>query len=57
MSEMLLEGAAAMGFDMTEAQAEQFAAYHELLKRANERMNLTRVPDDPAEVFTGEFTL
>ena len=45
----LLEGAVAMGLDMTEAQAEQFAAYHELLKRANERMNLTRVPDDPRE--------
>jgi 16S rRNA (guanine527-N7)-methyltransferase len=34
---------------MTEGQAEQFDIYHAMLVEANARMNLTRVPDDPAE--------
>ena len=52
MSELktkLRQGAAAMGIPMTDGQAEQFRLYHEMLMEANARMNLTRVPDDPAE--------
>ena len=46
---ILLERAAAMGIGMSDAQAEQFARYHDMLAQANARMNLTRVPDDPRE--------
>ena len=63
---ILMSRAAAMGIPMTTAQAAQFARYHALLTEANARMNLTRVPDDPAEaadrnyldcvaVLAGEF--
>jgi len=46
---LLIDGAAAMGIDMTAGQAEQFERYHTMLTQANGRMNLTRVPDDPRE--------
>lgn len=46
---ILREGAAAMGLQLSETQAERFAAYHAMLAEANGRMNLTRVPDDPRE--------
>ena len=49
LKHLLIDGAAAMGIAMSEAQAEQFARYHGLLVEANARMNLTRVPDDPRE--------
>ena len=49
LKRMMLDDAAAMGINMTEAQAEQFAAYHALLCDANRRMNLTRVPEDLRE--------
>ena len=49
ISEIMLEGARALGIPMTGTQAGQFAAYHELLTSANARMNLTRVPEDPRE--------
>ena len=49
LKSILLEGAAAMGVAMTEAQADRFERYHAMLVRANARMNLTRVPDDPRE--------
>jgi 16S rRNA (guanine527-N7)-methyltransferase len=49
LEQILLSRAAAMGLPMTEAQAAQFARYHAMLVAANARMNLTRVPDDPAE--------
>ena len=51
----LIEGAAAMGIPMTERQAEQFDAYHEMLVEANARMNLTRVPDDPREAVDRNY--
>ena len=51
----LIEGAAAMGIAMTERQAEQFDAYHEMLVEANARMNLTRVPDDPREAVDRNY--
>ena len=38
-----------MGIGMSGAQADMFAAYHEMLVEANAKMNLTRVPDDPVE--------
>lgn len=44
----MLAGARAMGIPMSDEQAEQFEAYHALLTQANRRMNLTRVPEDPA---------
>ena len=49
LKKLLLDGARAMGVDMSEGQAEQFERYHALLLEANRRMNLTRVPEDPRE--------
>ena len=49
LKQMMLNGAAAMGIEMTEAQAEQFETYHGLLIEANRHMNLTRVPEDLRE--------
>ncbi len=46
---LLLKHAAAMGIPMSDGQAGQFNTYHEMLVEANARMNLTRVPEDPAE--------
>ena len=43
-----MESAAAMGIPMSQGQVEQFNTYHEMLVEANARMNLTRVPEDPA---------
>ena len=44
-----------MGIPMSEGQAEQFKRYHEMLLEANARMNLTRVPDDPAEAVDRNY--
>lgn len=49
LEELLIARAAAMGIEMTEAQAAKFGRYHAMLVSANARMNLTRVPDDEAE--------
>lgn len=49
LKEIMRIGAETMGIAMTEKQAEQFAAYHEMLMAANARMNLTRVPEDIRE--------
>ena len=46
---IMLDGAAALGIEMSEAQAAQFARYHGLLTEANRRMNLTRVPEEIRE--------
>ena len=51
----LLDRAAAMGIPMTAGQAEQFNLYHEMLVEANARMNLTRVPYDPAEAVDRNY--
>lgn len=51
----LISSAAAMGVAMTRVQAEQFAAYHELLRSANASFNLTRIPDDPAEAVDRNY--
>ena len=45
----MLEGAEAMGIAMTGEQAAKFATYHAMLTEANQRMNLTRVPEDLKE--------
>ena len=50
-----MEGAAAMGIPMSQGQVEQFKAYHEMLVEANARMNLTRVPEDPAEAVDRNY--
>ena len=52
---ILLHRAAAMGIPMTDGQAEQFDIYHNMLVEANARMNLTRVPDDPAEAVDRNY--
>ena len=52
---LIKNGAAAMGIPMTERQAEQFEAYHDMLVAANARMNLTRVPDDPREAVDRNY--
>ena len=51
----LMEGAAAMGIPMSQGQVEQFNTYHEMLVEANARMNLTRVPEDPAEAVDRNY--
>ena len=52
---LLLDRAAAMGIPMTDGQAEQFDIYHNMLVETNARMNLTRVPDDPAEAVDRNY--
>lgn len=47
--------AAAMGVELSPAQAAQFAEYHEMLRAANRSFNLTRVPDDPAEAIDRNY--
>ena len=49
LERMLIAYAAQMGISLSDAQAEQFARYHEMLTEANARFNLTRVPDDLRE--------
>ena len=55
LKSLLLQGAAAMGIPMTDGQAGQFETYHAMLAEANARMNLTRVPDDPAEAVDRNY--
>lgn len=52
---MMLESAERMGVRLTEAQAEQFARYHEMLMEANAKFNLTRVPDDLREAVDRNY--
>ena len=52
---LLTEGAARMGLEIAPEQAEQFAAYHRMLTEANRVMNLTRVPDNPAEAVARNY--
>ena len=44
-----------MGIPMSQGQVEQFNTYHEMLVEANARMNLTRVPEDPAEAVDRNY--
>jgi 16S rRNA (guanine527-N7)-methyltransferase len=51
----LLAHARAMGLGLTDRQAAQFERSHALLTEANGRMNLTRVPEDPAEAIDRNY--
>ena len=55
MREILIENARKMGIEITSEQADKFCRYHELLTEANKTMNLTRVPDDPAEAVDRNY--
>ena len=55
LKSILLDRTAAMGIPMTDGQAEQFDIYHNMLVEANARMNLTRVPNDPAEAVDRNY--
>ncbi len=55
LANMILESARAMGIDMTEHQASQFARYHEMLVEANSQFNLTRVPDELREAVDRNY--
>jgi len=55
LTSLLLERAAAMGIPMSQGQAGQFNIYHDMLVEANARMNLTRVPEDPAEAVDRNY--
>ncbi len=55
MRNLILEGAKAMGIALPDGAADQFTAYHTLLVEANKVMNLTRVPDDPAEAVCRNY--
>ena len=55
MREILMENALRMGIEMTSEQADKFCRYHDMLTEANKTMNLTRVPDDPAEAVDRNY--
>ena len=55
MQKKLIERAAAMGLTITDAQANSFAKYHEMLTDANRQMNLTRVGDDLDEAIDRNY--
>ena len=55
MREILIENARKMGIEITAEQADKFCRYHEMLTEANKTMNLTRVPDDPAEAVDRNY--
>lgn len=52
---MIMDGAAAMGIEMSEEQAAKFEVYHNMLIEANARMNLTRVPEDLREAIDRNY--
>ena len=55
MKRLLIDGAKQMGIAVSDAQAGQFARFHEMLTAANRTMNLTRVPDDPREAVDRNY--
>jgi 16S rRNA (guanine527-N7)-methyltransferase len=55
LKSLLMDHAATMGIPMSQGQVEQFNTYHEMLAEANARMNLTRVPEDPAEAVDRNY--
>ena len=55
MKALISDGARAMGIALPADAPEQFARYHALLTEANKAMNLTRVPDDPAEAVDRNY--
>lgn len=55
MRELMLERAEKIGLKLSEAQAEQFETYHQMLTQANARFNLTRVPEDVSEAVDRNY--
>ncbi len=55
MRDRLMTRAAEMGIQMSDAQADKFTAFHEMLVKANARTNLTRVPDDADEAVDRNY--
>lgn len=55
MKDLMLRRAAAAGIAITPDQAEKFEIYHNMLTAANEKFNLTRVPDDISEAIDRNY--
>lgn len=55
MRNRLMTRASEMGIQMTAAQADKFAVFHEMLINANARTNLTRVPGDADEAVDRNY--
>ena len=55
MRNLIVNGARAMGITLPEDAAERFQAYHAMLVEANRTVNLTRVPDEPAEAVDRNY--
>ena len=55
MKDLIASGARAMGIALPDGAADRFARYHDMLIEANKTMNLTRVPDDPAEAVDRNY--
>lgn len=55
LQQMILDSAREMSISMTDAQADQFARYYEMLVEANAKFNLTRVPDELREAVDRNY--
>ena len=55
MRELIRAGAAAMGIALPADAPDKLVIYHEMLVETNRVMNLTRVPDDPAEAVDRNY--
>lgn len=55
MRDRLIARAAEMGISVSDAQADAFALFHEMLALANAKTNLTRVPDDADEAVDRNY--
>ena len=55
MRELIRAGAAAMGIQLPDDAPDKLVIYHEMLVETNRVMNLTRVPDDPAEAIDRNY--
>ena len=55
MRELIRAGAAAMGIALPDDAPDKLVIYHEMLVETNKVMNLTRVPDDPAEAVDRNY--
>lgn len=55
MRELIRAGAAAMGIPLPDDAPDKLVIYHDMLVETNKVMNLTRVPDDPAEAVDRNY--
>ena len=55
MIELMLRRAEQAGIPLTCEQAEKFEAYHRMLTAANEKFNLTRVPEEISEAIDRNY--